>query len=144
MAQSEQGRGTNWQALAVAISGGTLISIAIAAFWSILQTQLNGVQHQIDSQRRDFERSDRNLAHDLERREIEIKARIDKIEGELSVRRGEFVGQSQYKEFHESVERYMSLPYVTEKQWNSWREERDKAIATMQQRMDRLERQTVK
>ena len=121
-----------------------LVGLAGSGGWAVFQTQLGSLQHQIDSLRATSEKNDSQLRRELERRETEINNRLDKIEGELLARRSEFVGQAQFGEFKNSVDRYMSLPYLTSKEFDAWRMGQGKVDEQIYLRLHQLEQKTIK
>jgi hypothetical protein len=143
----ENGPVLHW---ATITSGAVVIFGAIAAGWAIFNAQLtatvavfkvqiDAMQHSLEEANRQSLQRDRDMLRELERREAELKSAIVSINAELIVRRAEFVGQKQYEEFHKAVDSYMQLPYVTQKQFDSWKNERDLRLGEMAERVKRLE-----
>jgi CHASE1-domain containing sensor protein len=112
----------------VALFGGLLVSTAAGA-WTVFQLEFANEQREIDAAAARLERRDRDFSKELEG-----------IRAELLAHRHEFVAQEEHKAFERRVDQYMTLPYLTRNEFEAWRNERDKWLQHVEERIDRVEK----
>lgn len=132
----------------VLIAGATLFTGVLVGLWALMQSQLSALER-AQKLKNDCQDEDvQAIRYELERREVELKRQIEKIEDELARRRSEFVHADAFSQFQKAADDRWNMQsvineravesYLSAKAWEAWRAERDKLIERIEQQIDKI------
>jgi len=96
----------NWGTV---ISASAVMIAVLSGGWGLFQTQLGGLEKEINQIRLHADKSDDDLRVELVRRETELRDAIRAIVTELERRRNEFPTQFEFRQFEKNMESRMTL-----------------------------------
>ena len=108
------GPAVNWTVL---ISALGLFGLTASAGWTVFQTQINGLQRQLDSHEAD----------------------VVRINAELIARRKEFIEKPEFDQFEKRIQQYMATPFLKSSEFEAWREGQKEVNAQFMRRVELLE-----
>lgn len=114
------------------IGAATLVALLVSAGWAIFQTQLAGILAQVESLRRESEKANQLLAHEHERREIELKTEILRF-------RSEYIARPESDAFAKRVDQYMATPFLKSSEFEAWRDGQKTMDTQLSRRLELLE-----